>query len=128
MQSVLISTLCFFVFFAPAYAAYDAAAEPHPADMLVSNTPTLNGYSIKEYKGIVRGVTVRQPTIGQGLSASLERLKGGHVSAYVAMCDTSSRDVLKVTSSDVEEEDEVMAPQMVLLCNKKKESEHAIKK
>jgi len=49
----------------------------------------LEGYRIKEYLGVVRGVTVRQPTIGQGLSASLERLKGGHISAYVAMCNTA---------------------------------------
>ncbi|MBX9666493.1 MAG: hypothetical protein K2X93_02695, partial [Candidatus Obscuribacterales bacterium] len=35
-------------------------------DMLVTTTSSLEGLQIKEYKGIVRGVIVRQPTIGQG--------------------------------------------------------------
>ncbi len=63
------------------------AAQAHPADLIISTTSTLENRKIKEYLGVVRGVTVRQPTIGQSLSASLERMKGGHISAYVAMCD-----------------------------------------
>jgi uncharacterized protein YbjQ (UPF0145 family) len=59
--------------------------------MLLTTTGILEGYKIKEYKGIVRGITVRQPTIGQSLSANLERLKGGRISAYVNMCETARR-------------------------------------
>lgn len=90
MHKLLVATFYLVILASPVHAGYDPGApQPHPADLLVSTTPTLEGYSIKEYKGIVRGVTVRQPTIGQGLSASLQRLKGGHISAYVAMCDTA---------------------------------------
>lgn len=67
------------------------ASQARPADMLLTTTGTLEGYKIKEYKGIVRGITVRQPTIGQSLSANLERLKGGRISAYVNMCETARR-------------------------------------
>jgi uncharacterized protein YbjQ (UPF0145 family) len=76
----------------PANAADDApVSQARPADLIVSTTPTLEGYKIKDYKGIVRGITVRQPTIGQSLSANFERLKGGKISAYVTMCETARR-------------------------------------
>jgi uncharacterized protein YbjQ (UPF0145 family) len=68
-----------------------SASQARPADMLLTTTGTLEGYKVKEYKGIVRGITVRQPTIGQSLSANLERLKGGRISAYVNMCETARR-------------------------------------
>ncbi len=58
-------------------------------DMLVTTTSSLEGFKIKEYKGIVRGVIVRQPTIGQGLSANFERLKGGNISAYTNMAESA---------------------------------------
>lgn len=89
MRKFLLVILCQTVFSLPSFADSDGTTQPqaHPADMLVSTTSELEGYRIKEYKGVVRGVTVRQPTIGQSLSANLERLKGGHISAYAAMCD-----------------------------------------
>ena len=58
-----------------------------PPDVIVSTTTEIDGYKVKQYKGVVRGVSVRQPTVGQGLSANLERLAGGRISAYVAMCE-----------------------------------------
>lgn len=63
------------------------AAMANPPDMMISTTENLDGFKIKQYKGIVRGVSVRQPTVGQGLSANLERMGGGKISAYVAMCE-----------------------------------------
>lgn len=65
------------------------ASMANPSDLIISTTPTLEGYRIKEYKGVVRGVIVRQPTIGQGLSANLERMKGGKISAYTVMCEST---------------------------------------
>jgi uncharacterized protein YbjQ (UPF0145 family) len=56
--------------------------------VLATTTPSIDGYRVKEYKGFVRGVMVRQPTVGQGLAANLERIVGGKVGAYLAMCDT----------------------------------------
>ncbi len=88
MNRFVLSMVCLLAYSIPAVAA-DYSNQARPVDMIVSTTPTLEGYKIKEYLGIVRGVTVRQPTIGQGLSAGLERLKGGHISAYVAMCETA---------------------------------------
>lgn len=88
MRNFILVMVCLLAFTGPALAAKDES-QARPVDLIVSTTPSLEGYRIKEYLGVVRGVTVRQPTIGQGLSASLERLKGGHISAYVAMSDTA---------------------------------------
>ncbi len=63
-------------------------APPAQQYVLATTTPSIDGYRVKEYKGIVRGVMVRQPTVGQGLAANLERIVGGKVGAYLAMCDT----------------------------------------
>ena len=45
------------------------------------------GYRIKEYKGIVRGIIVRSPTIMQGLLGGLKSVIGGRISAYTEMCE-----------------------------------------
>lgn len=89
MRRVILIMACLLAYAAPAQAGTRDESQARPVDLIVSTTPSLEGYRIKEYLGVVRGVTVRQPTIGQGLSASLERLKGGHISAYVAMSDTA---------------------------------------
>lgn len=55
--------------------------------MAVSTTFTIDGYRIKEYKGIVRGIIVRAPTIMQGFLGGLKNLIGGHIGAYTEMCE-----------------------------------------
>ncbi len=55
--------------------------------MLVTTTFDIQGYRINEYKGLVRGVVVRAPTIVQGLLGSLKNLIGGRIGAYTNMCE-----------------------------------------
>lgn len=55
--------------------------------MAVSTTFTIDGYRIKEYKGIVRGIIVRAPTIMQGFLGGLKNIIGGHIGAYTEMCE-----------------------------------------
>lgn len=85
----LISQFCFLT--QPANAEDNSAsggsASPAPSDMIVVTTSTVDGYHVKEYRGIVRGVTVRQPTIGQSLSAGFQKLAGGKISSYVSMAE-----------------------------------------
>ncbi len=56
--------------------------------ILLSTTESLEGFKIKEYRGIVRGVTVRQPTAGQSFKASLKSIVGGKMSPFISMCET----------------------------------------
>ena len=59
--------------------------------MQVSTTFTIDGYSIAEYKGIVRGIIVRAPTIAQGIVGGLKNVIGGRIGAYTEMCEQARR-------------------------------------
>jgi uncharacterized protein YbjQ (UPF0145 family) len=53
----------------------------------VTTTFTIEGYRIVAYKGIVRGITVRAPTIAQGFLGGLKSIIGGQIGAYTEMCE-----------------------------------------
>ena len=55
--------------------------------MMVTTTFSFEGYRVKEYKGIVRGITVRSPTITQGILGGLKNIIGGQIGAYTEMCE-----------------------------------------
>ena len=55
--------------------------------MIVSTTFSLEGYTIVEYKGLVRGIIVRSPTITQGILGGLKNIIGGRIGAYTEMCE-----------------------------------------
>ena len=55
--------------------------------MIVTTTLNLEGWSIVEYKGLVRGIIVRSPTIAQGILGGLKNLIGGKIGAYTEMCE-----------------------------------------
>ncbi|HXY69657.1 MAG TPA: YbjQ family protein [Gemmatimonadales bacterium] len=55
--------------------------------MQVSTTFSIEGYRIAEYKGLVRGIVVRAPTIGQGIMGGLKSIVGGQIGAYTEMCE-----------------------------------------
>jgi uncharacterized protein YbjQ (UPF0145 family) len=55
--------------------------------MQVTTTFSIDGYRISEYKGLVRGIIVRAPTIGQGIMGGLKAIVGGQIGAYAEMCE-----------------------------------------
>jgi len=55
--------------------------------MIVSTTFTIDGYRITDYKGVVRGIIVRSPTILQGIFGGLKNIIGGRIGAYTEMCE-----------------------------------------
>jgi uncharacterized protein YbjQ (UPF0145 family) len=55
--------------------------------MVVTTTFTVEGYDIVEYKGVVRGIIVRAPTIAQGIVGGLKNIIGGRIGAYTEMCE-----------------------------------------
>ena len=58
-----------------------------PDEMILSTTFTLEGYRIREYRGLVRGVVVRAPTIAQGVMGGLRSIVGGQIQEYTEMCE-----------------------------------------
>ena len=55
--------------------------------MPVTTTFTIEGYRIRRYLGVVRGIIVRSPTITQGILGGLKSIIGGQVGAYTQMCE-----------------------------------------
>jgi len=55
--------------------------------MQVTTTFSIDGYRIREYKGVVRGIIVRSPTIAQGFMGGLNSIIGGNIAAYTEMCE-----------------------------------------
>jgi uncharacterized protein YbjQ (UPF0145 family) len=55
--------------------------------IFVTTTLTIEGCRIVEYKGVVRGIVVRAPTIMQGFFGGLKSIIGGHIPAYTEMCE-----------------------------------------
>ena len=55
--------------------------------MPVTTTFTIEGHDIAEYKGLVRGIIVRSPTIAQGIIGGLKNIIGGKIGAYTTMCE-----------------------------------------
>ncbi len=55
--------------------------------MFVTTTFTIEGHQIVEYKGVVRGIIVRAPTIAQGIVGGLKSIIGGQIGAYATMCE-----------------------------------------
>jgi uncharacterized protein YbjQ (UPF0145 family) len=55
--------------------------------MIVTTTFAIEGHEIVEYKGVVRGIIVRSPTIAQGIVGGLKNIVGGRIGAYTEMCE-----------------------------------------
>lgn len=53
----------------------------------ITTTFNFDGHRIKEYKGVVRGIIVRSPTIAQGILGGLKNIIGGQIGAYTEMCE-----------------------------------------
>lgn len=55
--------------------------------MMVTTTFNFDGYEIVDYRGVVRGIIVRAPTIAQGIMGGLKNIIGGQIGAYKEMCE-----------------------------------------
>ncbi len=53
----------------------------------VTTTFSFEGYRITAYKGVVRGIIVRAPTITQGILGNLKSIIGGQIGAFTEMCE-----------------------------------------
>ena len=65
------------------------------ADLIVTTGNDVAGHRITEYLGIVRGIVVRSPTIGQGFLGGLKRIVGGNIEAYAEACEQARREAYK---------------------------------
>jgi uncharacterized protein YbjQ (UPF0145 family) len=71
--------------------------------MPVTTTFTIEGYRIREYKGIARGIIVRAPTIAQGIIGGLKNIIGGRIGAYMEMCEQARQQAYELLIQHAEE-------------------------
>lgn len=76
----------------PAPAPVSEPVAGSPTNLLVTTTMTVEGARIVAYKGMVRGVAVRQPTIMQGFKASFKSIVGGTIGSYQQMCEQARQE------------------------------------
>src|SRR5438445_13748886 len=69
------------------YTSPRESAMAYPTPLVVSTTFDVQGRRVREYKGVVRGITVRAPTISQGILGGLKSIIGGQIGAYTEMCE-----------------------------------------
>lgn len=71
--------------------------------VIVTTTFTIEGYRIKQYLGIVRGIIVRAPTISQGIAGGLKSIIGGRIGAYTDMCEQARQQAFELLVDHAEQ-------------------------
>jgi uncharacterized protein YbjQ (UPF0145 family) len=64
----------------------------HPGRLIVTTGNEVAGRAITGYLGVVRGIVVRSPGIGQGILGGLQQLIGGNIDSYADVCDAARED------------------------------------
>ncbi len=53
----------------------------------VATTNEFEGFRVRQYLGVVRGITVRSRSIFGSLGAGLQQIVGGNITLYTEMCE-----------------------------------------
>jgi len=60
--------------------------------VLVTTGNEIAGHRITHYLGIVRGIVVRSPSIGQGIVGAFKSIGGGNIKEYAEVCEAARHD------------------------------------
>ncbi len=63
--------------------------------MITTTGNEFSGCVVSEYLGIVRGIVVRSPTIGQGFLGGLQRIVGGNIESYATVCEVAREEAFE---------------------------------
>lgn len=63
--------------------------------MIVTNTETVSGHSIRQTLGLVQGNTVRAKNVGRDIAASFKNLVGGELKGYTELLTESRREAMQ---------------------------------
>jgi uncharacterized protein YbjQ (UPF0145 family) len=72
----------------PFDSAYRVGAE-RTARVIVTTGTEIAGHRILEYLGVVRGIVVRSPNLGQSLVGVFKQMVGGNISQYAEVCEAA---------------------------------------
>jgi uncharacterized protein YbjQ (UPF0145 family) len=71
--------------------------------MIVTTGNEVAGRAVARYLGVVRGIVVRSPTIGQGFLGGLKRIVGGNIESFADVCETARREAFERMVDHAEE-------------------------
>ncbi len=71
--------------------------------MIITTTNSIDGHRILEYKGLVRGIVVRTPTISQGFMGGLKSIVGGRNRSYIMMCEEARSEAFEIMAQQAAE-------------------------
>ena len=71
--------------------------------MIISNTPTVDGRTITNSLGLVRGSTVRARNFGRDIFAGFKNIIGGEISEYTRLLADSREQALQRMIKDAEQ-------------------------
>ncbi len=78
----------------PAESVYRAGIE-RTTEVIVTTTNDVAGHRVSQYLGIVRGIIVRSPSIGQGFVGAFRSIGGGNIKEYVEVCEAARHEAFE---------------------------------
>lgn len=63
--------------------------------MVIVNTETIPGYTIREVKGLVQGNTIRAKHMGRDIAASFKNIVGGELKGYTELLTEARRQAIE---------------------------------
>jgi uncharacterized protein YbjQ (UPF0145 family) len=81
----------------------ESMGTPPRERLILTTTLGVEGYRIREYLGLVRGVVVRSPTISQGLMGGLRTLVGGQIHEFTEMCEQTRQQATAALAQHAQE-------------------------
>ena len=63
--------------------------------MIVVNTETIPGHTIREVKGLVQGNTIRAKHVGRDIAAGLKNIVGGELTGYTELLTEARRQAME---------------------------------
>jgi uncharacterized protein YbjQ (UPF0145 family) len=61
------------------------------------------GHRIVGYLGVVRGIVVRSPSIGQGIVGAFKQIAGGNIKEYAEVCEAARQEAYLIMLKHAEE-------------------------
>lgn len=72
-------------------------------ERFVTTSFSFEGYIIKEYLGMIRGITVRSRSILGNIQGGLQSLVGGNISVYTELCEKTRQEAFEHLLHQAEE-------------------------
>lgn len=63
--------------------------------MIIVNTETVAGHTVREVKGLVQGNTIRAKHLGRDIMAGLKNLVGGELKGYTELMTEARREAME---------------------------------